>query len=156
MRLLRRPPTGRQDRTDRTPWVWATAAAVVAVDVVTKVLARTLLPSEGLALVPTVSLRVVDNLQGPFGLGPLWLIIIASIAVLVALSRRNFQLSTFTSQLHQAALGLVVGGGVSNLAERLVFGRTTDFLPLFGGSFNLADVAIIVGGLWWVLRSALP
>jgi signal peptidase II len=47
-------------------------------------------------------------------------------------------------------LGLVLGGGVANLIDRVGDGRVTDFLDLGLGAhrwptFNLADVAIVVG-----------
>ncbi len=49
-----------------------------------------------------------------------------------------------------AALGLVAGGALSNVADRLRHGGVTDFLDLhYAGwhwpSFNLADVAIVCG-----------
>ncbi len=43
-------------------------------------------------------------------------------------------------------LGLVIGGSVSNLADRVRLGHVTDFLDLeFWPSFNLADTFIVVG-----------
>jgi signal peptidase II len=57
------------------------------------------------------------------------------------------------------ALSLIAGGGLSNLIDRLVFGGyVVDFLNIGLGSlrtgiFNVADVAIMVGGLDFVLRS---
>ena len=48
------------------------------------------------------------------------------------------------------ALGLVLGGGLANLIDRVRDGRVTDFLDLGLGThrwptFNLADVAIVTG-----------
>jgi signal peptidase II len=43
-------------------------------------------------------------------------------------------------------LGLVVGGSVSNLADRIRLGHVTDFIDLeFWPAFNLADTFIVVG-----------
>jgi signal peptidase II len=43
-------------------------------------------------------------------------------------------------------LGLVIGGSVSNLADRVRLGHVTDFLDLeFWPAFNLADTFIVVG-----------
>jgi signal peptidase II len=43
-------------------------------------------------------------------------------------------------------LGLVVGGSVSNLADRIRLGHVTDFLDLgWWPAFNLADTFIVVG-----------
>ena len=44
------------------------------------------------------------------------------------------------------ATGLLVGGALSNFADRLTQGAVTDFLdPPAWPAFNLADVAIVVG-----------
>ncbi len=44
------------------------------------------------------------------------------------------------------ALGLVLGGSVSNLADRVRLGYVTDFLDLrWWPAFNLADTFIVVG-----------
>ena len=57
------------------------------------------------------------------------------------------------------AAGLIVGGGVGNLVDRIARGPVTDFLllrlgPLHTGIFNLADACIVAGGAWLVLESA--
>jgi len=49
-----------------------------------------------------------------------------------------------------AGLCFVIGGGVGNLVDRIIYGSVTDFLHIgFGffqtGIFNLADVSIMVG-----------
>jgi signal peptidase II len=60
------------------------------------------------------------------------------------------------------ALGLVAGGGISNLIDRLFYdGRVTDFLNVGIGSFrtgifNLADMAILAGGLLLILTRYAP
>jgi signal peptidase II len=43
-------------------------------------------------------------------------------------------------------LGLVIGGSVSNLADRIRLGHVTDFLDIdYWPAFNLADTFIVVG-----------
>ncbi|AIH03655.1 signal peptidase II [Thermodesulfobacterium commune] len=47
-------------------------------------------------------------------------------------------------------LGLIFGGGVSNLLDRLVFGAVFDFIDLYvknfhWPAFNIADIAITLG-----------
>ena len=52
------------------------------------------------------------------------------------------------------ALGLVIGGSVSNLADRIRLGHVTDFIDLrWWPAFNLADSFIVIGVL--VLLAAL-
>jgi signal peptidase II len=44
------------------------------------------------------------------------------------------------------ALGLVIGGSVSNLADRIRLGFVTDFLDFrYWPAFNLADSFIVIG-----------
>jgi signal peptidase II len=46
------------------------------------------------------------------------------------------------------ALGLVLGGSLSNLADRVRLGHVTDFLDVrWWPAFNLADTFIVVGVL---------
>jgi lipoprotein signal peptidase len=55
---------------------------------------------------------------------------------------------------HNASFGLIVGGGLSNLIDRLILkGNVADYIDLGAGFVNLADVAIacgIVVALWCV------
>lgn len=60
--------------------------------------------------------------------------------------------------LHQAGLGLVIGGAVGNLVDRVQHGAVVDFIVLSPGglfpyTFNIADVVISVGVLLLLLDS---
>jgi len=45
-----------------------------------------------------------------------------------------------------AALGLVIGGSLSNLVDRVRLGHVTDFLDFrYWPAFNLADTFIVIG-----------
>jgi signal peptidase II len=61
------------------------------------------------------------------------------------------------SQWQIGALAMIVGGGASNLLDRLTdAGRVTDFLnvgigPVRTGIFNLADMAILAGATFLVI-----
>lgn len=53
--------------------------------------------------------------------------------------------------LTASALGLIVGGALSNVLDRAVYGAVADFFYFHAGNFswyvfNLADVAIVAGG----------
>lgn len=54
-------------------------------------------------------------------------------------------------------LALMAGGGLGNLLSRLVFGKVTDFIRVAGypGIFNVADVALRVGVLWFIVAMIL-
>ena len=55
-------------------------------------------------------------------------------------------------------LGLILGGGVGNLIDRLLLGHVVDFISLhyqswYWPAFNLADSAITLGAAWWLLNA---
>lgn len=63
--------------------------------------------------------------------------------------------------LFSTALGLILGGAIGNLIDRLVLGHVTDFLLFYWGSwsfpaFNLADCAITLGAILLILSEVLP
>lgn len=48
------------------------------------------------------------------------------------------------------SIGFVVGGGIGNMIDRVLYQSVTDFLhirmgPIQSGIFNMADVSIIIG-----------
>ena len=52
-----------------------------------------------------------------------------------------------------AALGLILGGAIGNLIDRLRYGYVVDFIHFHYGSlgfyvFNVADAAITIGAIW--------
>lgn len=50
------------------------------------------------------------------------------------------------TRLMIVAVSLVLGGGLSNIADRIVFGCVRDFIDLkYWPSFNLADSAVTIG-----------
>lgn len=54
------------------------------------------------------------------------------------------------------AVSLVLAGGLSNFADRLILGCVRDFIDFrFWPSFNLADSAIVVGVAVGILTQAL-
>jgi signal peptidase II len=86
----------------------------------------------------------------------LWLALLAA-GTLVAIFfwRRQLGLRSPTAQ---SAFGLLCGGIVGNLVDRVVHGHVIDFLDFhFGGytypTFNVADIGICIGVFWYVLWS---
>ncbi len=83
-----------------------------------------------------------------------WLIILSIIMLLAMLIfRRSFLTDTWE---HRISLGLILGGIVGNLLDRLRLGFVSDFLDFYWKghhwpAFNIADAAICVGvGLYIV------
>jgi signal peptidase II len=53
--------------------------------------------------------------------------------------------------LIDSSFGFLVGGGIGNGIDRLLFGQVTDFIPRFGGVLNVADHAIEIGVLLLII-----
>lgn len=138
----------------------AIAAIVVALDQVTKALVRSELSPPGTSvpfLGDVVRLTYVRNLGASFGMMPGYrpLFIAVSIGVLIAIAafviRRGPQRPWVL-----IALGLVGGGALGNLIDRMAMGWVTDFvqIPFDFPVFNVADSAVVVGVsmlVWWLL-----
>ena len=80
---------------------------------------------------------------------PVGLLTIVGLAVALRWYVRNPGLST----MRRLALGLLLGGSVGNLVDRLRLGYVTDFIARNQrNAFNLADLAIYAGlGLMLIL-----
>jgi signal peptidase II len=58
----------------------------------------------------------------------------------------------FYSRLSIVSLGLILGGAIGNLTDRLNIGHVTDFIDVgFWPTFNIADSATVVGTILFAL-----
>jgi signal peptidase II len=86
---------------------------------------------------------------GMFGLSYYNVLIYCSIFISMILIIRAWMKAK--NKLDIIAWGLIVGGGLSNILDRLSFGAVLDFIELsiysikFPWIFNIADVAITIG-----------
>lgn len=87
-----------------------------------------------------------------------WLSALALVAVVVYLAR-----PLRGSWIGSVVLGLILGGGLANLLDRLNDGRVTDYLDVGLGAwryptFNLPDTAIVIGIVLslWLMVPATP
>jgi signal peptidase II len=133
------------------------AALVVAVDQATKTLALESLSDGPIdVLGGTVTLRITINSGGAFGVlqGVPGFFLLATIGIIVGilLWARNVEHRAWLT-----ALGLVLGGGVGNVVDRVVrdHGGVVDFVDLhWWPVFNVADACIVTGvGLLLLLGS---
>ena len=127
------------------------AALVLAFDRLSKLWIRANSPR--IALLPGfLDLVHVENYGSAFGLlaNQTFLLITISIASLFIILLFLHYLSPATT-LSIVAIGLILGGAVGNLIDRLRFGYVTDFIDIHlqnlfhWPAFNLADAAITVG-----------
>jgi len=128
-------------------------ALVSASDQLSKLWIRThLAPGESLLITDRLSLIHIENTGSAFGLlaNQTFLIIIISISALLFILLFLRYLSPATN-LSIVSIGLILGGAVGNLIDRIRFGSVTDFIyfRLWGNfhwhAFNIADAAITVG-----------
>jgi signal peptidase II len=131
-------------------WVGFAAVAVAAIvaDQLTKrVIESRLALDESHSVLPGVSVTHVQNTGIAFGVLPGRLGIVSALtAVAVGWMLVHFARSGARHVLFPVALGLLVGGSVSNLADRVRQGHVTDFVHVsHWPTFNLADSFIVVG-----------
>ena len=122
-------------------------AAVIADQVTKRIVAGTLDLAESRHVAGPLNLHHVQNSGIAFGLFPeATTIVIALTAMVIAWLLVVFARSGARHPVMAVGLGLVVGGSVSNLADRIRLGHVTDFIDLeFWPAFNLADTFIVVG-----------
>jgi signal peptidase II len=141
-------------------WSWALAltGAVVALDQLTKqiVVAR-IEKGEPLDVLFGFELANVRNRGVAFGLlaggkVPVLLLTLAAVALLVV----YFGMHVSRPGLW-VAVGLISGGALGNLADRVRSGSVIDFLdPPLWPAFNVADIAIVAGVALLVVTLSLP
>lgn len=129
------------------------AGSVLAADQLTKVWALSALDDGPISVIGSVRLYLTYNSAGAFGLGGAAVPFLAVAAlVLVVVMASSGQ--TTRDPLLAVATGLVLGGAVGNLADRLFRGRgwlrgaVVDFIDFrVWPVFNVADAAITCGCL---------
>lgn len=134
--------------------LFVSAGAVWLLDRLTKVwVEQTLAGRPPLRVIPgVVDLRFTTNSGGAFSIGQSapWLFAGATIVVsllIVATAWRH------TSTLTSVALGLILGGALGNLSDRIargprLTGKVIDFIDVHVWPvFNVADSAVVIGAI---------
>ena len=114
---------------------------------------RDMLPGTAVSVLPFFNLVMVWNPGVSYGLFPAHgllgttLLALFSIAAVAAL---GWWLWNAHRTVLAVGLGLVIGGAIGNLVDRLVYGRVADFFHFYFRGydwyvFNVADCAITVG-----------
>ena len=131
------------------------ALLVVVADQLTKTWIRSHL-ALGQAIPPTGFWQIVHarNTGAVFGLFPnqsFVLTIVALIGIVLILVFALFYLRQFSyinNLSCRLALGLILGGTIGNLIDRIRLGYVTDFINIgIWPAFNIADSAVTVGAL---------
>jgi signal peptidase II len=143
------------------PWIRAAlvAAVVVAVDQLSKRAVRQgIVPGEERKVLPGIALVDTRNHGVAFGFLPG-----DHLAVTIVVGLALFALLVYFARHSTRALiwlptGMLIGGALGNILDRLREGSVTDFikLPLGWPPFNLADTAITLGVVILVLIVERP
>lgn len=132
--------------------------------------AHWLVPGQSRRLVPGLfNLTHVNNRGAAFGLlanatSPVVLVLLVGFSMAALVLVLSLLWRGPASRLTGWGLGLILGGALGNLLDRLYAGSVVDFLdfhlgPYHWPAFNLADTAIVVGAgvlIVEVLRSRRP
>lgn len=124
-------------------------------------------PGAATPVLPFFNLVMVWNPGISYGLFPASSL--AGTAVLVAVDIAAVVALTWwlwgsTSRVLTAGFGLIIGGALGNLIDRLIYGKVADFFHFYGFGydwyvFNIADLAITLGAvaiLYDVLKPEHP
>jgi signal peptidase II len=121
-------------------------------------------PGQSVPVLPFFNLVMVWNPGISYGLFPAssWLgtaiLVVFSVGAVIGLS---WWLWRLTSLSLGVGIGLVIGGALGNLIDRLVYGRVADFFHFYGFGydwyvFNIADTAITLGAIAIVYEVLKP
>jgi signal peptidase II len=140
--------------------LFAVAGVVWTLDRVSKLwVEHALAGRPPIVVIPGVlDLRFTTNPGGAFSLGQRtpWIFVGASVLVSLAIVATSFR---HTNVATSVALGLILGGAVGNLTDRIVrgpgfSGHVIDFVDLhLWPVFNLADSAIVIGAVLLAISS---
>ena len=124
------------------------------VDRIAKILSLQLLPDEGIFVIQNIVGLVLERNQGiaysiPLSGINLTIVLVIIIIALVVLAIKAYRKKEINVVI---SMGLIITGAFSNLLDRLQYGYVVDMLVLTRWPvFNIADLMILVGGIWLVI-----
>lgn len=139
--------------------LFGAAAFVIALDQITKrIVATTFLPGESRIVIPhLLHWTYEQNQHGAFGLfgnNPFLLIVMA--IVVLAVFWWSFREQAAVSPAVRIAFGMILGGAIGNIVDRLHYGFVVDFIDFYRvwpDIFNVADACITTGVALLILSS---
>jgi signal peptidase II len=133
---------------------WLTAGAVLILDRLSKwwIMGNMNIGDSWPLISGFINIRYIHNKGAAFGIlqGRGLLFILMAVVVIIATIYfiRKYQLPPMAMY----SLGLIVGGALGNLIDRVIYGPVIDFISVgWFPVFNLADSAIVCGGILLVL-----
>lgn len=147
-------------------WAFGVTLAVLALDQLTKwIVVQAMNLKEVLDITvidPWLNLRMAWNQGVNFGLlgsdADMMRWVLIAVAVAICLWVAVWLIRVRPGALAQVAAGLLIGGALGNVVDRVIYGAVADFLnmslPTWRNpySFNVADIAIFAGALGLVFQ----
>jgi len=141
-------------------------AAALAVDFVTKwlIVNIVMVPPRTIEIAPFFNLTLGFNTGISFGMFQdvflAYPLMLGGISIVIVVGLLLWALRT-TKRIETFALGLIAGGAVGNVVDRVRHGAVTDFLDVYIGAwrwptFNMADVMITMGVVLLITGSLWP
>lgn len=115
---------------------------------------------EGIPVFPGLNLVFLRNYGISFGLlneVPSWVLSAAALGISIWIASMMWRAKQAFEAL---GYGLIVGGALGNVIDRMRLGAVTDFLDFYVGiyhwpAFNFADVAVVTGVVLLVLSPSI-
>ncbi|MFY9175704.1 MAG: signal peptidase II [Peptococcia bacterium] len=131
--------------------LWLTAIIIFLLDRFTKYLVKTNMePGQTIPVIQDFfHLTYIENSGAAFGIlkNRTWPLILVTIVILVFLIYLAYTMARNNKWL-LVSLGLIIGGALGNLLDRIQTGLVVDFFDFRGiwsFIFNVADVGVVVG-----------
>ena len=126
------------------------AIGTVLLDQISKILVRTLMfEGQTIPLIPGfLSLAYYNNSGIAFSFLSGHRIIVTALQIVALLAVAVFLFKTKGKRrLYDFSLAIILGGGIGNVIDRVIFGKVTDMISfsIFPPVFNVADIGVTVG-----------
>ncbi|MFZ3372018.1 MAG: signal peptidase II [Desulfitobacteriaceae bacterium] len=137
--------------------VWLTMVGILIIDRVIKIIIMAkFVPNETEVIIPKVlHLTFVLNPGAAFGLmaGRTWIFVITAVLVLIGVIYAQFRLPVEDSLIRLSS-GMIGGGALGNLLDRVLTGKVIDYLDfrIWPFVFNFADSMIVCGVALLLIR----
>ena len=124
--------------------------AILLIDQITKVIVLNVISNSKIIIPKLLEIEIIKNIGIAFGLNNgnlknifITIIILTMIINFIIKQNKNIDRNTMI------ALSLILGGGISNLIDRIFRGGVIDFIKVSTFPiFNIADISIVIG---WIL-----
>lgn len=147
-------------------WLIVSALVIVADQVTKQLIVRSMELFESIPVVPYLNLRLLHNTGAAFSLladaggWQRWFFVLLGAGVSAFILVWLRKMPAGQGKLLPLSLSLILGGALGNVIDRAMYGYVVDFIDVYYGAwhwpaFNVADSAITVGAVLFILDSLL-